>query len=185
MMHITKHTFHFNIYIKTLPIIFQSILIYATSFHSEFTFKHLSTRVVNTRYGTVRGFISTLSNRQLQPVEVFLGVPYAGPPIGSLRFMPPVTSPYWSGIKITDKFGSVCPQKYPNISNETEALKRMPLGRYKYLQKLYPYFINQSEDCLYLNIYAPAIGECKRIFIQTFFNLFYFLCSIYATFELY
>lgn len=159
MLHFFVDAFNSNIYNKTFFLILQSILVYASNFYSEFTFRHLSTRVVNTRYGTLRGFISTLSNRQLQPVEVFLGVPYAGAPVGALRFMPPVTCPYWSGIKIADKYGSVCPQKYPNIFNETEALKMMPLGRYKYLQKLYPYIKNQSEDCLYLNIYAPAIGE--------------------------
>ena len=159
MLHFLMYTFNLNIYNKAFLIIIQCMLVYASSFHSEFSFRHLSTRVVNTRYGTLRGFISTLSNRELQPVEVFLGVPYAGAPVGALRFMPPVTSPYWSGIKIADKFGSVCPQKYPNIFNETEALKKMPLGRYKYLQKLHPYFLNQSEDCLYLNIYAPAIGK--------------------------
>lgn len=125
----------------------------------ELDSRHLSTRVVHTRYGTLRGFISTLSNRQLQPVEVFLGVPYAGAPTGALRFMPPVTSPHWKGIRLADSYGSVCPQKWPDIRNESEALKKMPLGRLRYLQRLLPMLTNQSEDCLYLNIFAPAIGE--------------------------
>lgn len=125
----------------------------------ELDARHLSTRVVHTRYGTLRGFISTLSNRQLQPVEVFLGVPYAGAPVGPLRFMPPVTSPHWKGIKVADSYGNVCPQKFPDIENETKSLKKMPLGRFRFLKKMWTHFKNQSEDCLYLNIYAPAIGE--------------------------
>jgi neuroligin len=35
----------------------------------------------------------------------------------------------------------------------------MPKGRVEYLKRLLPYLRNQSEDCLYLNIYAPAQGK--------------------------
>jgi hypothetical protein len=35
----------------------------------------------------------------------------------------------------------------------------MPKGRLEYLKRLLPYLKNQSEDCLYLNIYAPIQGE--------------------------
>nr|XP_042897564.1 neuroligin-4, X-linked-like [Parasteatoda tepidariorum] len=132
----------------------------------ELDSRHLSTRVVHTRYGMLRGFISTLSNRQLQPVEVFLGVPYAGAPTGALRFMPPVTSPHWKGVRLADSFGSVCPQKFPDIKNETDALRKMPLGRLRYLQRLLPLLANQSEDCLYLNIYVPAVVNFGRQILQ-------------------
>ncbi|GFG34201.1 hypothetical protein Cfor_08176 [Coptotermes formosanus] len=98
-------------------------------------------------------------HRHLEPVEVFRGIPYASPPTGNLRFMPPVTGALWSGVKVADHFGPVCPQKLPDISNETLALKRMPKGRVEYLKRLLPYLQNQSEDCLYLNIYAPAQGK--------------------------
>lgn len=124
--------------------------------HVDPDLRDLSSRVVSTRYGSLRGFMSNLSNRQLQPVEVFLGVPYAGAPKGPLRFMPPVTSPHWKGVRLADHQGPVCPQKYPDVSNETEALKKMPIGRYRYLKRLIPQLMNQSEDCLYLNIYVPS-----------------------------
>ncbi|XP_071033780.1 neuroligin-4, X-linked-like [Parasteatoda tepidariorum] len=147
-----------------LPNIFKELLLLLLIILKTVSFKqmeldsrHLSTRVVHTRYGMLRGFISTLSNRQLQPVEVFLGVPYAGAPTGALRFMPPVTSPHWKGVRLADSFGSVCPQKFPDIKNETDALRKMPLGRLRYLQRLLPLLANQSEDCLYLNIYVPAV----------------------------
>lgn len=127
--------------------------------HVDPDLRQLSSRVISTRYGSLRGFMSSLSNRQLQPVEVYLGVPYAGAPIGPLRFMPPVTSPHWKGVRLADQQGPVCPQKYPDVSNETEALKNMPLGRYRYLKRLIPQLANQSEDCLYFNIYVPSSGE--------------------------
>ncbi|KAG5679901.1 hypothetical protein PVAND_009437 [Polypedilum vanderplanki] len=117
----------------------------------------IPSRIVHTKYGAVSGTIVQLEslNRNLGPVEVFKGIPYASPPIGSLRFMPPVTGALWPGVKKADRFSAVCPQRLPDISNETEALERMPKGRYEYLKRLLPYLQNQSEDCLYLNIYAP------------------------------
>lgn len=50
-------------------------------------------------------------------VEVFLGVPYATPPIGRLRFMPPVTSQYWKGTRLFTRFASVCPQVLPDVES--------------------------------------------------------------------
>lgn len=118
----------------------------------------LTSRTVKTKYGDVSGVIITPESKHLEPVEVFKGIPYASPPLGSLRFMPPVTGALWQGVKIADSFSPVCPQRLPDISNETAALKRMPKGRLEYLKRLLPYLKNQSEDCLYLNIYAPAQG---------------------------
>lgn len=37
----------------------------------------------------------------------------------------------------------------------------MPKGRYQYLKKLIPLLVNQSEDCLTLNIYVPGSGKEK------------------------
>ncbi|CAL7939764.1 unnamed protein product [Xylocopa violacea] len=109
----------------------------------------LSSRIVRTKYGELSGVIVTL-DRHLEGVEVFRGVPYASPPIGSLRFMPPVSGALWHGVKVADKFGPVCPQRLPELTD------KMPKGRVEYLRRLLPYLKNQSEDCLYLNIYAPV-----------------------------
>ncbi|KOX80409.1 Neuroligin-4, Y-linked [Melipona quadrifasciata] len=109
----------------------------------------LSSRIVRTKYGELSGVIVTL-DRHLEGVEVFRGVPYASPPVGSLRFMPPVSGALWHGVKVADKFGPVCPQRLPELSD------KMPKGRVEYLRRLLPYLRNQSEDCLYLNIYAPV-----------------------------
>ncbi|XP_058801825.1 neuroligin-4, Y-linked isoform X2 [Phymastichus coffea] len=109
----------------------------------------LSSRIVRTQYGELSGVIVSLG-RSLESVEVFRGVPYASPPIGSLRFMPPVSSARWHGVRVADKFGPVCPQRLPVLTD------KMPKGRSDYLKRLLPYLKNQSEDCLYLNIYAPV-----------------------------
>ncbi|KAK8788970.1 hypothetical protein V5799_021254, partial [Amblyomma americanum] len=134
---------------------------------AEFT--RLSSRTVTTKYGALKGYIETPSppppgpqqqSRQqhpLQPVEVFLGVPYAAPPTGAMRFMPPVSPAHWSGVRMADRLAPVCPQRLPDIGSESEAVKRMPLGRLEYLRRLLPHLQRHSEDCLYLNIYTPAI----------------------------
>lgn len=63
----------------------------------------LSSRVVHTKYGAVSGVIVHLDGRHLDPVEAFKGIPYASPPVGSLRFMPPVTGALWSNVKKADR----------------------------------------------------------------------------------
>lgn len=65
----------------------------------------LASRVVHTKYGAVSGVIVHLDGRNLDPVEAFKGIPYASPPVGSLRFMPPVTGALWSGVKKADRYG--------------------------------------------------------------------------------
>nr|XP_014282312.1 neuroligin-4, X-linked-like [Halyomorpha halys] len=109
-----------------------------------------STRLVRTKYGPLRGLTAGHP-----PVEAFLGVPYATPPVGSLRYMPPVTPSMWRSPRLADTFSPVCPQAGPHVGNLTEALLELPRGRVAYLEKLLPLLANQSEDCLYLNIYVP------------------------------
>ncbi|XP_076254918.1 neuroligin-4, Y-linked-like [Rhynchophorus ferrugineus] len=125
----------------------------------------ISTRIVQTRYGRLQGLLVPMdSHRFLKPIEVFLGVPYATPPVQSNRFSPTRTPSPWDGVRVSDKMGPVCPQRLPDISNETAALERMPKGRLDYLKRLLPYLKNQSEDCLYLNIFSPAqvSGEARH-----------------------
>ncbi|XP_017755028.1 PREDICTED: neuroligin-1-like, partial [Eufriesea mexicana] len=108
------------------------------------------TREVRVKQGRLRGFVvQPRTNHDLQPVDVFLGVPYAEPPVGSLRFSPPRSPEPWRGIRQSHEFAPVCPQIAPKLRDEVKPV------RYEYLEKLLPFLKNQSEDCLYLNIYAP------------------------------
>lgn len=118
-----------------------------------------SSRIVDTHGGDIRGIILELNSRHLEPVEVFRGIPYAAPPVNDLRYRLPQPVVRWSGTKLADTFGPVCPQRYPDISNRTAALQFMPKGRYHYLKKLVPHLVNQSEDCLFLNLYIPGSGK--------------------------
>ncbi|CAH0600144.1 unnamed protein product [Chrysodeixis includens] len=143
-------------YFITLPVLTSRFVRGDTAMDEKQPQPLISSRVVRTKYGDLRGFIVTPESRFLEPVEVFRGVPYASPPVGSLRFMPPVSGAQWSGVKIAEDFSPVCPQVLPDIRNETAVLKRISKGRLEYLKRILPFLTNQSEDCLYLNIYAPA-----------------------------
>lgn len=130
------------------------------------------TRIVHTRYGKMQGIVkSTGSAKHLKPIEIFLGVPYATPPTGINRFSPTRALTPWEGLKVFNTYGPVCPQWLPDISNETAALETMPKGRLEHLKRLLPFLKNQSEDCLYLNIFAPSPG--KHYFIQFWFFPFH------------
>ncbi|XP_035430339.1 neuroligin-4, X-linked isoform X3 [Spodoptera frugiperda] len=144
------------IHFITLPVLTSRLVRGETTMDEKQPQPLISSRVVRTKYGDLRGFIVTPESRILEPVEVFRGVPYASPPVGSLRFMPPVSGAQWSGVKIAEDFSPVCPQVLPDIRNETAVLKRISKGRLEYLKRILPFLTNQSEDCLYLNIYAPA-----------------------------
>ncbi|KAM9046677.1 liver carboxylesterase-like [Megaptera novaeangliae] len=101
--------------------------------------------VVDTAQGRVLGKYVGLEGFA-QPVAVFLGVPFAKPPLGSLRFAPPQPAEPWIFVKNTTSYPPMCSQD--------------PVAG----QRLSELFTNRkeninlkfSEDCLYLNIYTPA-----------------------------
>ena len=102
------------------------------------------TPIVTTRYGQVQGMYQEVSGAQEQ-VIVYLGVPYATPPVNANRLSPTRAATQWRGVLAATTHPPACPQNPPS----------------KY-QKL---FQHQSEDCLYLNIYVPGEGYniCKCV----------------------
>ncbi|KAJ7384153.1 hypothetical protein OS493_023481 [Desmophyllum pertusum] len=98
--------------------------------------------VINTaRYGSVQGVIRRFPDidRPIKAVNKFLGIPYAAPPIGELRFQPPQRPQGWKpAIYNASYFRDICIQ--PGDYNEL----------------FWPKFSHPaSEDCLYLNVYTP------------------------------
>lgn len=116
------------------------------------------TPTIVTKYGQLRGFFRTVSGYGLR-VATYLGVPYATPPVGANRFSPTRTLSQWVGVHEATHFGPACPQRLPDITNETAALSRLSRGRLRALRRYMPALRRQSEDCLYLNLYVPDEGR--------------------------
>jgi para-nitrobenzyl esterase len=77
-----------------------------------------------------------IEGRQEQSLTVFRGVPYAMPPVGDLRWREPRPPAPWAGVREADHFSPVCPQQGASVPGAAQE--------------------PTSEDCLYLNIWAPA-----------------------------
>ncbi|KAM9192019.1 liver carboxylesterase 1-like [Dugong dugon] len=107
---------------------------------------HLSSPpVVDTVHGKVLGKYVSLEGFE-KPVAVFLGIPFAKPPLGSLRFTPPQPAESWNFVKNTTSYPPMCSQ---DAVSGQELLELFTNKKESIPLKL-------SEDCLYLNIYTPA-----------------------------
>ncbi len=91
-----------------------------------------SPTTVKTDKGKVEGALTTDGK-----VVAFKGIPYAAPPVGNLRWQPPQPAAKWKGTRPAKEFGSHCIQSsgYPDMVFHDPG---------------------PSEDCLTLNVWAPA-----------------------------
>jgi para-nitrobenzyl esterase len=90
--------------------------------------------VAETAYGKVRG------TEIADGVLAWRGIPYAAPPVGALRLRPPAAPPSWAGVRDALAYG--------NRSLQPDPVAAPP-------EPLPP----ADEDCLYLNVTAPASGS--------------------------
>lgn len=77
-------------------------------------------------------------------VRVWRGLPFAAPPVGDLRWRAPRPPAAWSGVREALAPGAVCPQ-LSNVFNADEGYA--------------PGTLLGAEDCLYLDVYAPATAD--------------------------
>ncbi|XP_052022407.1 liver carboxylesterase 1-like [Apodemus sylvaticus] len=101
--------------------------------------------VVDTMQGKVLGKYISLEGF-VQPVAIFLGVPFAKPPLGPLRFAPPQPAEPWNSVKNTTSYPPMCSQ----ITGVGPVLSDV------FTNQLENVTLEYSEDCLYLNIYSPT-----------------------------
>jgi len=91
--------------------------------------------VVYTDKGAVRGLVK-------DGVDVYLGIPYAAPPVGNLRWRPPQPAHRWNGVRVATEYANTCPQV-------TE------LGAFAGPS-------STSEDCLYLNVFTTGSSHAHH-----------------------
>ena len=132
------------------------------------------TRIITLKQGDVRGKVMKMKkNSFLKEVEVYLGIPYAAPPVASLRFMPPGAPPRWSETLNAFNVKPACPQMFPNLDHHVASPNRISPERNIFIRRLKQFLKNENEDCLYLNIYVP-----HGMFIETFLKLTLLVASI-------
>ncbi|KAL3282171.1 hypothetical protein HHI36_005365 [Cryptolaemus montrouzieri] len=78
---------------------------------------------------------TTMKTKDGREINVFLGIPYAEPPVGKLRFKSPVPMKPWKGTLDATKSHTMCPQRIFFINSE----------------------VMGDENCLFLNVYTPKI----------------------------
>lgn len=89
-----------------------------------------------------------LSGLEEEGVQAYRGIPYAAPPLGSLRWRAPQPPAPWSGARLARKFSPACAQRsYSRLPYTAEY--RIPGPT--------------SEDCLTLNIWTPALRDQERL----------------------
>jgi para-nitrobenzyl esterase len=88
--------------------------------------------VIQTDKGTIHGILANPNG-----VRGFLGIPFAAPPVGALRFSAPKPATAWTGVRDATKAAAACPQA-------TQAA---------------------TEDCLYLNVWAPVNASKAPVYV--------------------
>ena len=107
--------------------------------------------VVKTRLGYIKGVSEN-------GIAVFKGIPYAQPPVGSLRYQPPVSPQPWSDTLHAGRFSPA-------------SMQTSGIG------------ITGSEDCLYLNLYIPQMDSRKNavvIWVQEVYDDKHFPSAVFV-----
>jgi para-nitrobenzyl esterase len=98
---------------------------------------------VTTASGVLEGSRTGSSSNE----TIFLGIPFAAPPVGDLRWRPPQPVAHWTGIRPAKNFAASCPQLPSSWWPEMAGRERL----------------NVSEDCLYLNVWTTQFNRTKKI----------------------
>ncbi len=100
---------------------------------------------IQTDTGLVTGVVSADGKRRS-----FLGIPFAAPPVAPLRWRPPQPAPPWQGVRHCGRYGSA---PIPHAQHPQSTMRQFSFDE--------PLECCTSEDCLYLNLWAPSASLSK------------------------
>jgi para-nitrobenzyl esterase len=100
--------------------------------------------VAETAYGRIRGV-------DADGIKTFKGIPYGASTTGKNRFMPPVNPSKWTGVRDALEYGPSAPQSEPGAPAVTSDLAVAGAG-----------LTSESEDCLVLNVWTPAVNDGRK-----------------------
>ncbi|KAG8521789.1 Cocaine esterase [Galemys pyrenaicus] len=115
--------------------------------HSLSTAQDPSSPIRNTYTGQVQGSLVQVKGTDAK-AHSFLGIPFAKPPVGKLRFAPPESPESWSGVKDGTSYPPICLQNADMMKGLVVKMMNLTLP-----------FTSISEDCLYLNVHTPAYAR--------------------------
>jgi len=127
---------------RILFFVFAFCFIHLTMKSQQISKISVQTKIAN---GTIEGFKDNKTG-----LQVYYGIPFAKPPVGGLRWKSPQAPDNWQGVLKTVKFG---PKPI-----QTEVFGKMNSR-----------LDTMSEDCLYLNVWAPAEKSKKLLPVLVYF----------------
>uniref|UniRef100_A0A914EQ86 Carboxylic ester hydrolase n=1 Tax=Acrobeloides nanus TaxID=290746 RepID=A0A914EQ86_9BILA len=113
---------------------------------------------ISTRYGRIRGYESIFLHKR---VRSFLSVPFAEPPVGEMRFRPPIYKKPWNG---TIDASTLAPSCFQGRDSYNESF---------WGSEMWNANTQVKEDCLYMNIWTPAEGSNLTVMVWLFGGGFY------------
>lgn len=109
---------------------------------------------VKTRQGTVHGALAG-------GIRTFKGIPYAAPPVGALRWKPPQPAARWAGVREATSFGPPCLAF--DFAKAAQGVRTSGPG-YDLFANI-PAAAGASEDCLTLDVWAPANAKKAAVMV--------------------
>jgi len=116
---------------------------------------HDKTAVIRLDSGPITGKVES-------GISTYLGIPYAAPPVGNLRWKAPQEVAPWTKTRKCVEFGAACPQpsKENNAVEKAGAIAKPGASSSASPKKRNAGY---SEDCLYLNVWTPAKGPDEKL----------------------
>ncbi len=105
-------------------------------------------REVRVKNGVVRGLPAADPR-----ITSFKGIPFAAPPTGKNRWRAPQSAADWDGVLEAFQFGPIAMQATPGVNKD---------NIYDFEWHVDPN-VPMSEDCLYLNVWTPAISANEKL----------------------